>query len=101
MTPTQRTLAALRQEGWLPAIVEKWNPHARIRQDLYGGIDVLALRRSTTLAIQCCALGDMGRRITKLQELPTLPWMKEAGWLVEVWGWRKLKTGWEPKKVML
>ena len=42
--PTQRTLARLRQEGALEvAIVEHWNPHARIRQDLFGFIDILAI----------------------------------------------------------
>jgi hypothetical protein len=36
VTPTQRSLAYLRAEGWQVAIVERWNPHARIRQDLFG-----------------------------------------------------------------
>ena len=101
MSPTQRTLKQLRADGWLPWIVEKWNPHARRRQDLYGGIDVLALRKTSTLAIQCCAGGDVAKRVQKLKELPTLPWMLEAGWRVEVWGWRKLVTGWAPKVVVL
>ncbi len=29
-SPTSRTLALLKKEGWQAAIVEKWNPHARI-----------------------------------------------------------------------
>lgn len=43
-SPTQRTLKHLRDAGYpLVQVVEKWNPHAHIRQDLYGIIDVLAV----------------------------------------------------------
>jgi hypothetical protein len=43
-SPTQRTLQHLRAAGFpLVQVVERWNPHARIRQDLYGCIDVLAV----------------------------------------------------------
>lgn len=34
MTPTKRTLARLRSNGWTPAVVERWNPYARIRDAL-------------------------------------------------------------------
>ena len=47
MTPTQRTLAECRRRGWTAAVVEKWNPHARIRQDLFGCIDILAVTPPT------------------------------------------------------
>lgn len=43
ITATQRTLKYLRGLGWECAIVEKWNPHAKIRQDLFGFIDIVAL----------------------------------------------------------
>ena len=42
-TPTARTLAAMRREGWTVQVVERWNPHARIRQDLFGWADLLAV----------------------------------------------------------
>ena len=42
MTPTQRSLAHLRKWGYIAAVVEKWNPHARIRQDAFGFGDILA-----------------------------------------------------------
>jgi hypothetical protein len=44
MTPTQRSMAYLKKEGYRVAVVERWNPHARIRQDLFGVIDLLAIR---------------------------------------------------------
>jgi len=40
-SPTQRTLALLRKRGCLAATVERWNPYAKIRQDLFGFGDVI------------------------------------------------------------
>lgn len=95
-SPTERTLKALRDDGWLCAIVEKWNPHARIRQDLYGFIDILAIKPDRTLAVQACSGGDVSRRVNKITNHENLPAVREAGWAIQVWGWRKLKSGWAP-----
>ena len=35
-SPMQRSLKHLRDAGWTCAIVEHWNLHAKIRQDLFG-----------------------------------------------------------------
>lgn len=88
MTPTQRTLEVLREEGYTCAIVERWNPHARIRQDLFGFIDILAIKRDETLAVQCTSTG-VASRIKKIMESDYLPKVREAGWKIQVWGWRK------------
>ena len=40
-TPTQRTLAKLRKEGWTAAVVERRNPGVFKTHDLFGFIDVL------------------------------------------------------------
>jgi hypothetical protein len=37
MSPTQRSLAHLRRLGYQARVVERWNPFARVRQDLFGG----------------------------------------------------------------
>lgn len=41
-SPTARTLQWLRGRDVLAQVVEKWNPYARIRQDLFGIIDIVA-----------------------------------------------------------
>jgi len=92
LTPTQRTLAYLREEGYLCAIVEKWNPHARIRQDLFGFIDILAIKRDETLAIQATASG-VSDRLKKIMASELLPKVREAGWKIQIWGWRKSAKG--------
>ena len=92
MTPTQRSLAYLRDEGYLVAIVEHWNPFARIRQDLFGFIDLLAIRRDETLAVQVTASG-VSSRGKKIEASPHLGRVREAGWKIFVHGWRKNAAG--------
>jgi hypothetical protein len=67
-SPTQRTLKYLREQGCqLVAVTERWNPHARIRQDLFGIIDVLALKDDQVIAVQATA-GGVSARINKIAE---------------------------------
>jgi hypothetical protein len=92
LTPTQRTLAYLREEGYLCAIVEKWNPHVKIRQDLFGFIDILAIKKDETLAVQCTSTG-VAARVKKIQESEYLSRVREAGWKILVIGWSKNSKG--------
>jgi hypothetical protein len=92
-SPTQRSLAHLREQGFLCAVVERWNPHAGVRQDLYGFIDVLAIREGETLAVQACARGSVSERLTKILEHPNYPRVKSAGWSVVIHGWGKMASG--------
>lgn len=66
LSPTARTLALVRKLGYRAQPVEKWNPHRRIRQDLFGFGDVLAIRAGRIWLIQACMTDDRGRRLTKL-----------------------------------
>jgi hypothetical protein len=92
MSPTQRSLKYLRDEGYLVAIVEHWQPFARIRQDLFGFIDLLAIRRDETLAVQVTASG-VSSRVKKIEASPHLGRVREAGWQLHVHGWRKNSKG--------
>jgi hypothetical protein len=91
VTPTARSLQALRKEGYTVAVVEKFNPGARVRQDLYGFGDILAVKADppTILAIQATTVAHQAHRLTKLAGLPTVPIWLAAGGKVEVWGWAK------------
>ena len=89
MTPTQRSLAQLRADGWTAEVVEKWNPHARIRQDLFGFVDILAIRDGETLAVQTTSGDHVAERCRKIAEHPTVAAVREAGWAIHVHGWRK------------
>jgi hypothetical protein len=92
LSPTQRSLAYLREQGYLVAIVERWNPHARIRQDLWGWCDLLAIRKSEVLAVQVTA-SAVSERIKKIQESETVAAVRDAGIRIEIHGWRKNSKG--------
>jgi hypothetical protein len=93
-SPTQRTLARLKSENYdLVAITERWNPFAKIRQDLYGVIDILAIKDKDTVAIQVTSYSNVGARVKKITESLALPFLRAAGWTILVEGWKKEKNG--------
>lgn len=89
MGPLARSLILLRDRGWQAQSVEHWNPHARRRQDLFGFIDVLAVKDEITLAVQPTSDANVSARVKKINESPLLEAVLRAGWRVEVWGWSK------------
>lgn len=99
MTPTQRSKRLLEDDGWIVAIVERWNPHARIRQDLFGFADLLACKpKFTPKLIQVTSTG-WASRIAKVRAEPLAKWALQSGFDIEVHGWRKLKSNkgkWTP-----
>jgi hypothetical protein len=98
-SPTQRSLAHLRRAGYpLVQVVERWNPHARIRQDLYGCIDVLAVG-DEIVAVQATSGSNVAARVRKLTDSPALPVLRKAGIRVLVHGWRKVRGRWQLREV--
>lgn len=93
MTPTQRTLKHLRDAGYTAAVVEHWNPHARIRQDLFGIIDVIGVGEGGTVAVQATSRSNVAARVTKIAESDTIGAIRKAGWRVLVHGWGKDSKG--------
>lgn len=89
MTPTQRSLEALREAGYLPSVVERWNSFARIRQDLWGWCDILAIKKGEVLAVQVTSAANVSARIKKIQDSETIAKVRDAGIRVEVHGWSK------------
>lgn len=89
-SPTQRALAECKKRGWRSAIVERWNFHAKIRQDLFGFADLVALDGSAILAIQVTTGDNLATRMTKMSGLAAVvDWLKSGG-KAEAWGYRKL-----------
>ena len=90
-SPTQNTLKRLRKEGYTAEVVEKWIPRANVRKDLFGFIDIVALRGDETLAVQACNYSDVSKRVKKITDSEYLPTVRDAGWRIEVHGWHKPK----------
>lgn len=99
MTPTQRTLKLLREDGWLAEVVERWVPGANIRKDLFGWVDIVALRDGETLAVQCTSYTNISARVKKIAESETVAQVRKAGWLIWVIGWRKVNNRWTQRTV--
>lgn len=84
---TTRTTKALQDAGWTVDKVEWWNHFARKRKDLFGGIDLLAIRPSATLGVQATSRSNVSARVKKIVAEPRLKTWVEAGNMLEVWGW--------------
>lgn len=92
MTPTQRSMALLREQGYLPDIVEHFNAYARRRIDLFGWADIVALHPSKTgvLAVQTTTGSNLAARVKKAAEMASFRLWIAAGNAVEFHGWRKV-----------
>lgn len=103
-SPTSRSLAHLRKDGryLVIEVVEKpYNPYTKVRQDLFGFIDILAIRDDgDVLAIQATSRDNVSSRITKIAEHDNVAAVRKAGWTIEVWGWGLMANGrWELRTV--
>lgn len=100
-SPTQRTLKLLRDQGFHAAVVEKWNPHAHVRQDLFGWIDIVGVHpmHKGVLGVQTTTGDHVGERIEKARGNPALIAWCLAGGTLAVHGWRKLKGRWEVRQI--
>lgn len=90
MTPTARSLQALRRDGYEAAVVEKWLPYCRRRADLFGCIDILAVKYGEpVLAVQATSAANVSSRLSKSLAEPRLRIWLGSGQRFEVWGWSK------------
>lgn len=94
-TPTTRTLAHLRKIGYTAGVTEKWNMHARVRQDLFGFVDLVYLADSAIVAVQTTSGSNHAARRTKILGIDAARKWLASGGRIEVWSWRakKIKRG--------
>lgn len=92
-SPTQRSLKNLRDRGCIAQVTERWNAFAKIRQDLFGFIDILAVKNGEVIAVQTTSKSNMSARVKKILENETYHELKKANWTIEVHGWAKNKKG--------
>ena len=84
----------MREQGYLAAVTERWNQWARVRQDLFGIVDVLAVGEGGTVAVQTTSYANIASRVQKIADADATPFIRKAGWRFEVHGWRKVKGRW-------
>lgn len=101
-SPTQRSLQYFRKTGWHAGIVERWNSHVGIRQDLFGFVDLILIKPAVfgTTFVQVSSFGGLPARIRKVLDdekmravLVSLLIARNQMWFV---GWRKVGRFWQP-----
>jgi hypothetical protein len=93
MSPTQLSKKHLTEQGYLPWITEHWNSFAKIRQDLFGFIDIIAVKEGSILGVQTTSKSNLSARVKKIKESEYLPIILSSGMRVIVHGWSKKKIG--------
>ena|SRR3990167_843866 len=92
-SPTQLSLKELRKRGYMASVVEKFNPFVKVRQDLFGFGDILAVHpeRKEFLIVQATTGdgGNVAERIHKIEGNENAKRWKKAGGKISVWGWAK------------
>lgn len=85
MSPTARTLKALRDAGWTAGVVERFNHNTRRKHDLFGCIDIVAVKDHLTLGVQATSGSNAAARLKKMPATDAAAWLG-AKFLVE-WVW--------------
>lgn len=94
MSPTQRSLRHLRDNGFLVQVVESYNAFTKRRLDLFGFIDLLAVAESQLLGIQTTSGSNLSARRNKILgecREQARAWLSAGGRII-LHGWRKLKV---------
>lgn len=99
LSPTQRTLSALRDLGRVCDIVERRLPKRPSApfgstHDFLGFIDIIALEPGRGIVgVQSCgqSFSEHRRKIVEECNQAAHEWLRSGG-RIELWGWRKLKV---------
>jgi carbonic anhydrase len=98
-SPTQLSLKKLKADGYVCQITERWNAFAKIRVDLFGFVDILAIKENETLAVQTTSYSNISARVKKISDHDNVGAVRKAGWKIHVHGWHKVGSRWECKVV--
>lgn len=93
MSPTSRSLANLRERGYRCEVVERFNSFTKQRKDLFGFVDIVAIREGETVGVQTTSGSNMAARIKKIADSETVSDVRKAGWKILVQGWTKNSKG--------
>ncbi len=88
-SPAARSKRTLQDAGYFVAVTERWNPYAKIRQDMGGFADLVAWGPGPILAVQATSSANVSHRKAKILSLPqALTWL-QAGGRLQIHGWGK------------
>lgn len=101
----ERSMRLMREREFTVDIVERWNPWGRVKNDLFGVIDLVAIKPGLILGVQSTTKGQVGPHLKKILAEPrALMWLR-AGAELWVHGWYKEVRGarqyWMCKEVQI
>jgi len=88
---TQRTLEYLREEGYVVGMVERYNQFDKQRHDLFGFIDMIAIKSNKIVGVQSCGGSGYAEHDRKILDNEVAPQWLESGGDILLIAWRKLK----------
>ena len=90
-TPTERSLAKLRADGFTVCSVEKWIAQIKCRKDAFGFGDLLAVKIGIPGAtlVQTTTAANMSARLAKIKSIAEAAIWLAAGNRITVHGWVK------------
>ena len=90
-SPTVRSLALLRKNGYTAQVVERYNPYAHVRIDLFGFIDIVAIKEGEdgVVGVQTTTASGFSARYKKILGIPAARIWLEAGNKILLHGWAK------------
>ena len=77
----------MRSRGYTCEVTEKWNPFAKIRQDLFGFVDVLCLGDGEIVGVQATSADNVAARVRKIAEHDNVAAVRRASMRILVHGW--------------
>lgn len=96
-----RSVAYLREQGYIVATVEYYNAYTKRKHDLFGCIDLLAIGNGETIAVQVTSKSNLSARKHKIEESEAYPEMLRSGWRIVLHGWYKENNRWKLKEIEL
>jgi hypothetical protein len=91
-SPVERTMKSFRERGFDIDIAERYCAYSRRKNDLFGIIDLVAIKPMVgIIGIQCCGKDYSEHDKKILSSELSLKWIRSTG-ILELWGWRKLKV---------
>lgn len=87
----QLSMQYLRDLGYDVDVCERWvpSPHGQVRRDLFGILDLVAIRNGETLGVQTTTRGEIPKRIRKIMASDRTQGLLDAGWRIVVHGWHQ------------
>jgi hypothetical protein len=80
-------------------VAERWIAQAGVRRDLFGFIDVVAIKPGEIIGVQVTTSSNLAARLRKSQALPNLAAWLAAGGKFQAHGWAKRGGRWHCRVV--